>query len=421
VTIVTHDTVVMLCLLAFVVGALALEASVLVLGGSGRVGGSTVRWLDEFAKAEGAALKLRVGGRSVSNFERMRSRWPSLAQVEFVEVDINDEASLDCAMRECDLVVHTAGPFQGLRRATVLEAAVRRGNLGYVDVCDETELCRGVKELSGEASARNVSALVSCGIWPGASALMAVDAVESLPDDQDVSLDFSFFTAGTGGAGPTIVSATFLLLVTPVLVYAAGRLVEKDAWTEPRVVDFGGDAKRRTVRLLDCPDVLTVGETLIAQRKRLVACESRFATAPEIWNLGFGAAKASLPKTLLADRRAMQGLAVFSEPVVRLVDLLVGSANVMRVDAKTPTTMVTAVHYHEDLEAAVGIATAAFSIELLKHLPSTRLAGVSWPAELQVDVRTAVLRRVLDAPGTLAYDVRRQTTSSSSSSSSSSS
>ena len=64
---------------------------------------------------------------------------------------------------------------------------------------------------------------------------------------------------------------------------------------------------------------------------RVRNCSSRFGTAPLFWNYLFGAMKA-LPKSLLYDRNAMQNFSLFSEPIIRLVDKLVGSTNAMRVD-----------------------------------------------------------------------------------------
>lgn len=382
--------------------------TVLVVGGSGRVGGSTVRWLDKLS-GDGS-VKVVVGGRSQERFDQMKSRFEQ-QDVGFALVDVDDATSLDSAMRDVDAVVHTAGPFQGVRRATVLEAAIRRRGVVYVDVCDETALCVEMKELDEVCKEANVMAVTSCGIWPGASALMAMDCVDEVSDndkEEPVSIDFSFFTAGTGGAGPTIVSATFLLLVTPALVFSRGRQIEKEAWSEPKNVDFGGRVGRRTVRLLDCPDVLTVAET-VREKRPLENAESRFATAPEFWNIGFGAAKDLLPKSLLSDRKAMQSLALFSEPIVRTVDRLVGSTNVMRVEASTATQTVVKQHTHEDLEAAVGIATAAFTLELLQRHrqqsspSSARKGGVQWPAELDSELRSAILSRVVNAPGTTEY------------------
>lgn len=81
------------------------------------------------------------------------------------------------------------------------------------------------------------------------TALMAAEAVDELrriespaapgqPCDGE-RVDLSFFTAGTGGAGVTIVSATFLLLCQPALCYKNGVQTDETPWSSPRLVDFG--------------------------------------------------------------------------------------------------------------------------------------------------------------------------------------
>ena len=103
-------------------------------------------------------------------------------------------------------------------------------------------------DLDQRAKDVGVPAIVSCGIWPGVSALMAAEAVSQLKerlssnDEEEVdieSIDYSFFTAGTGNAGPTIVSATFLLLATPVITFLNGKRKDVEPWTEVRDIDFG--------------------------------------------------------------------------------------------------------------------------------------------------------------------------------------
>ena len=63
---------------------------VLVVGGSGRVGASTLRWLERLSsRADGGASPLRLasGGRSIARFQAAQRRLnqPDLA---FVEVDL---------------------------------------------------------------------------------------------------------------------------------------------------------------------------------------------------------------------------------------------------------------------------------------------------------------------------------------------
>ena len=373
---------------------------VLVVGGSGRVGASTLRWLDRLSgrSSKGTPpLKLAVGGRSEARFEAIRDRLglPQLG-FRFVDLDHGSEV-LSAAVRGAQLVVHTAGPFQGRDQPDLLRACIAEG-VAYCDVCDELGLTRNAKALSAAAIAAGVPAVVSCGIWPGVSALMAAVAVERLggPETCD-RVELSFFTAGTGGAGPTIVSATFLLLASEVVTVVDGVLMHKQPWTERRVVDFGGGIGERECFLLDNPDVFTMAEAL-----GIATCMSRFGTAPGVWNRLFGVIKA-LPKDLLHHRDAMQGFALFSMPIIRAVDAFVGATNAMRIDAyrkadgRSSGDKVTLRCVHSDLEDCVGQATAAFALELLRgrfgiHLGEPTIApGVWYPVELQAVARHNIL------------------------------
>ena len=118
------------------------------------------------------------------------------------------------------------------------------------------------------------------------------------------------------------------------------------------------------------------------------------------WNDLFGAMKL-LPRSLLADRGAMQNLADFSMPIIRTVDALVGGINAMRVDAKAADgDAVTLRVAHGDLEDCVGQATAAFGMELLR---GGIAPGCWYPAELPVAARDRILAVVED--GAIVWEV----------------
>ena len=55
--------------------------------------------------------------------------------------------------------------------------------------------------------------------------------------------------------------------------------------------------------------------------------ETFFGTAPVVWNRLFTAMANLVPKEALRDRSLMSKFALFSLPMVRLVDMLVGSTN----------------------------------------------------------------------------------------------
>ena len=308
--------------------------------------------------------------------DSQRSRLPP--NTKFVEIDLDGgDARLREAVAGRSLVIHTAGPFQQRTDPALLRAAIAEG-VPYCDVCDELPLARNARALASSAAAPCVVS------WnrPGVSALMAAEAVEKLGGKGACErLEFSFFTAGTGGAGPTI-SATFLLLATKVARYIDGTLVEEEPWLERRVRDEGvGEHECYT---LDNPDVPTTAEAL--------GIKDRLALrhVPLVLEQFVGGLKAALPTSLLMDRDKMQGLALFSMPIIRAVDALVGGTNAMRVDAwgkdgRKATLRVA----HKDLEDCVGQATAAFGLELLRG--DTIKPGVWYPAELGAAARANIL------------------------------
>ncbi len=57
-------------------------------------------------------------------------------------------------------------------------------------------------------------------------------------------LRYSYFTAGSGGAGPTILETSFLLAGEPCTVYKDGQAFTLPPISNPRTVDFGPGARR---------------------------------------------------------------------------------------------------------------------------------------------------------------------------------
>jgi hypothetical protein len=196
---------------------------------------------------------------------------------------------------------------------------------------------------------------------------------------QDLSVDFSFFTAGSGGAGATLLVATFLILAEQALVVVNGRRRPVQAMKDYSTANFGkivGDRNVAHLNLLETAsvhDVLGVGST---------SC--LFGTAPDFWNSLLGL-MAQLPPSLLANEDLMRKLSVFSLPIVRVVDYFAGAANAMRCDvtcAKEPGLIATAIYAHENLEPCVGECIVAFCCAVLSGsvppgvwLPEQAVAG----------------------------------------------
>ena len=238
---------------------------VLVIGGTGRVGGSAVRSLnDRF----GSEIDLWVAGRSEKNWDLFLERAAQpLTGVQFLPLDIYQQSQLDVVIPQYDLIIHTAGPFQGIRDPTVMETSLRHGRQ-YIDVCDDITLSSIARSEKYRkiATDSGAAAVISTGIWPGGSSLFAQKIIEAVGGKDEVDkVKFTFFTAGTGNAGPTLLAATFLILGEDVLTYVKGKKVYKKSATDLETVDFGKDIGMREVvrlNLIECESCHSSGITL---------------------------------------------------------------------------------------------------------------------------------------------------------------
>ncbi|OWM69169.1 hypothetical protein CDL15_Pgr025356 [Punica granatum] len=332
----------------------ARGARVLVLGGTGRVGGSTATALSKLCPE----LRIFVGGR---NRDKGAAMVATLGKnSEFAQVDINDADSLEAVLKDVDLVVHAAGPFQQSSSCPVLEAAIAT----KVRKVMAAELVRTAKtESKGEME----------------------------------RLRFYYYTAGTGGAGPTILATSFLLLGEEVIAYNKGERIKLKPYSGALNIDFGKGVGKRDVYLLNLPEVRTAHEV-----HGIPTVSARFGTAPFFWNWGMEAMVNLLPPEYLRDRSKVQQLVQLFDPVVRAIDGFAGERVSMRVDLECSDGRNTiGIFTHRRLSVSVGFAIAAFALAVLEG--STQ-PGVWFPEEpegIAIDAREVLLHRA--AEGTINF------------------
>ncbi|KAE9593437.1 putative NAD(P)-binding domain-containing protein [Lupinus albus] len=362
-----------------------LNSRVLVLGGTGRVGGSTAIALSNLCPN----LGIVVAGRNRDKGEALVAQLG--ANSTFAHLDINDAFSLQNALQDVDLVVHAAGPFQQSENCCVLEAAINT-KTAYVDVCDDTSYSLRAKSFMNRALAAKVPAITTAGIYPGVSNVMAAElvrAAESESKDKPERLRFYYYTAGTGGAGPTILATSFLLLGEEVVAYVKGEKVKLKPYSGMVNIDFGKGIGKRDVYLLNLPEVRSAHEIL-----GVPTVSARFGTAPFIWNWGMEAMTKLFPPEFLRDRSRVGRLVELFDPVVRAVDGIAGERVSMRVDLECSSGRNTVgIFSHRRLSVSVGIATAAFALAILEG--STQ-PGVWFPEEpqgLAIEAREVLLNR----------------------------
>ncbi|CAH9072365.1 unnamed protein product [Cuscuta europaea] len=371
----------------------AKSSRVLIIGGTGRVGGSTAIALSTLCPD----LHIIVGGR---NREKGTSMVAKLGKnSEFAEVNIDDKVSLEAVMKDVDLVVHAAGPFQQAENYNVLEASIQT-KTAYLDVCDDTRYAFHAKSYMNDALAASVPAIVTGGIYPGVSNVMAAELVRvanSENKSKPEKLRFSYYTAGSGGAGPTILATSFLLLGEEVVAYNKGTEIKLKPYSGMRSIDFGKGVGRKDVFLINLPEVRSTHEML-----KVPTVSARFGTDPFFWNWGMAAMTNLLPAEFLRDRRKVQQLVQLFDPLVRVVDQISGERVSMRVDLEcSDGRHRIGLFSHRSLSRSVGNATAAFALAILEG--STK-SGVWFPEEpegIAIEMREILLRRA--ALGTINF------------------
>jgi hypothetical protein len=388
----------------------AVRKQVLILGGTGRVGSAAALSLGSLAKGP---LDVTLGGRNARRGEAIAAdlniKFSATADTtcpvtfRFVTVDISSKESLDAALSSptLDLVVHTAGPFQQRNNpADVLQAAIR-ARKDYMDVCDDSDHALACRSLSSDVMKAGIAAWICTGIYPGVSNLLAASCIKGSPTrHRATAVRFSYYTAGTGGIGATVLASTFLILSERATTFnARGQLVKQAPASGLERVDFGGRIGIKSVYLLNLPEVASVHEVLLAPTGGGIV-HAKLSTDPPIWNWLLRVTASLVPSSILRNRAAMQALSAFSLPAVQMVDRISGARTGIRVDVDFEDgSSAVGLYEHETLRGCVGDSTAAFAAELLyAHASapaetSTISPGVYYPEELGLDACMTILRK----------------------------
>jgi hypothetical protein len=331
---------------------------VVLIGGTGRVGSSTASNLKRVIPD----VELALGSRTRATFDAAVARRPDLSGAQHVQLDIDDQSTVERAIDGADLVVHTAGPFQRKGVCSVLQAAIRR-KVPYLDVCDDTSYAKMARGMAGEAQAAGVPCITTGGIYPGVSNVMAAYMVDKNRRDGEKPPDrvlYSYYTAGTGGAGPTILETTLLLAGEDVVAYRDGSALTLPPVSNRRSVDFGRAVGKKGVYLYALPEVASGHEIFGTPN-----ISARFGTDPAPWNWGMVLVSKLVPKSVLRDPKATKGLAKMLDPLVRAVDGLVGEKVAMLVEVENGEKVAAGLFVHEKLSESVGTCTAAFATCML--------------------------------------------------------
>lgn len=216
---------------------------VVVLGGTGNFGARICR-----ALASDPSIELVVAGRDIGKAQSFASGLGASA------ARLDTQAPTFCRDLQAlapELVIHTAGPFQGQDHAVAECAAAARSH--YIDLADGRRfVCDFAAALDDGFRAAGRTAITGASTVPALSSAV-VDALRERFERLD-RIDFCIAPAQRAPRGPATIAGVLSYCGRLVRVWEDGRWQERVGWANPHPVRF---ARMRTRRgsLCDIPDL----------------------------------------------------------------------------------------------------------------------------------------------------------------------
>jgi saccharopine dehydrogenase-like NADP-dependent oxidoreductase len=292
----------------------ATVTQVLILGGQGRIGRSVAADLLIHSSAQ-----LVLTGRSQS---AQTSDYPRL---QFLELDLADEAKLTRAIVDSQLVIHCAGPFR-YRDTQVLETCIAH-RVNYVDVSDDRSFTQRALRLRSEAQETGVTAVLNTGIFPGISNSMVRLAVEQLDAAEHIHL--SYVVSGSGGAGVTVMRTTFLGLQKAFAAWINGQWQLMQPYTARETVELPPPYGRCPVYWFDMPEAFTLPEAFPVQ-----TVVTKFGSLPDFYNHLTWMAAHWFPRSVMSRSEMIEFLAKVSYRMTQFTDPMSGIGVAIRAEVR---------------------------------------------------------------------------------------
>jgi len=216
---------------------------VLAIGGGGSMGRAAVRTMKTFDFIEQVVL-------AGIDYDRASRFASSLEDERFSAqyLDITNLEEMRLAIRECDVVINSAGPFFRFG-VPVLQAAIDEGK-HYCDICDDWEPTLEMMDLHQQAVDKGVTAVIGLGASPGIANMLAMKATQQL-DHVDTlysawrlsnahNEDDGFFEKGEAAASADAAAVHLVHCLTEKIPLVQDGVVEDHMPLEKRSFNYPG-------------------------------------------------------------------------------------------------------------------------------------------------------------------------------------
>ncbi len=265
---------------------------VVVLGGYGNFGARISR-----ALATDPAVDLIVAGRDVQRAEALgRSLGASGIALDTGAPDL----AARLAALGAQLVIHTAGPFQG-QEWTVARAVAAAG-CHYIDLADGRRfVCDFPRALDDAFRAASRCAVAGASTVPALSSAVVDHCLPRFERLEDI--DICIAPAQQAPRGRATLAAVLSYCGEPVRVWRDGRWQNEAGWAQPRRVEFARMPARRAA-LCDIPDLELLPERYAGVRNVMF----RAALEVGLSQTGFAALAWLRSRRLIGPPRVLAGL-----------------------------------------------------------------------------------------------------------------
>jgi short subunit dehydrogenase-like uncharacterized protein len=215
---------------------------VTVLGGYGIFGGRVAE-----ALARDQICRVRIVGRSA----KIGLNFAHRVGAEFYLSMLDDRDALRRAIDGSFLVIHAAGPFQGMDYH-VAEQCIKAG-AHYLDLADAREFVTSIGLLDEDARRRRL--LVASGVssTPAITSAMIAELVPEFARIDEIHMALS--PGNQNPRGAATIAAVLSYLGRRIKVWRNGRWVERPGWGDVRRLEFPLPVGRRRVYNCDVPEL----------------------------------------------------------------------------------------------------------------------------------------------------------------------
>jgi saccharopine dehydrogenase (NAD+, L-lysine-forming) len=222
---------------------------VLILGGCGCMGSSTVR--DLIKSDDISRVILADNNTDMANLSQSVR---ASEKVSILSLDVADYRMLVDAIKDNDVVINDVGPYSKFGVHTV-QAAIEAG-VSYIDICDDGNVTKEIFKLDEPAKKAGVSICTGFGGSPGFTNILAKHAADKLDEVEEILIPWS--VAMNDPIGKAALTQAMSQFIGTVIQYIDGHWVNVPAGSAGEVVLFNEPVGKTEVYYAAHPEPVTL-------------------------------------------------------------------------------------------------------------------------------------------------------------------